>query len=101
MTPDNEKNFKGVMKKLKKAFEKHNSKMNFRLYKTGFGVIGTYYMVALEGVNRMESAKVGDENWELMKDDFGPLLKELRKYTWKNDEKTGWMRDDLGYMPAK
>jgi len=101
VTPDNEKNFEGVMKKLKKAFEKHNSKMNYRVYKTGFGVMGTYYMVAVEGVNRMESAKIGDENWELMKDDFGALLKELRKYTWKNEEKTGWMREDLGYMPAK
>jgi len=101
VTPENEKNFEGVMKNLKKAFEKHNSKMNFRVYKTGFGVMGTYYMVAIEGVSRMESAKAGDENWALMKDDFAALLKELRKYTWKNDEKTGWMREDLGYMPAK
>jgi hypothetical protein len=101
VTPENEKNFEGVMKNLKKAFEKHNSKMNYRIYKTGFGVMGTYYMVAVAGVNRMESAKLGDENWTLMKDDFAALLKELRKYTWKNNEKTGWMREDLGYMPTK
>ena len=101
VTPENEQNFEGVMKNLKKAFEKHNSKMNYRVYKTGFGVMGTYYMVAVAGASNMESAKSDDENWALMKDDFGPLLKELRKYTWKNNEKTGWMREDLGYMPAK
>jgi len=101
VTPENEQNFEGVMKNLKKAFEKHNSKMNYRVYKTGFGVMGTYYMVAVAGASNMESAKSDDENWALMKDDFGPLLKELSKYTWKNDEKTGWMREDLGYIPAK
>ena len=101
VTPENEKNFEEVLRNLKKTFEKHNSKMNYRLYKTGFGVMGTYYMVAVAGVNRMESAKLGDENWALMKDDFGALLKELRKYTWKSNEKTGWMREDLGYMPTK
>ena len=101
VTPENEKNFEGAMKNLKKTFEKHNSKLNYRIYKTGFGVMGTYYMVAIAGVNELESVKLGDENWTLMKDDFGPLLKELSKYTWKTDEKRGWMRDDLGYMPAK
>jgi len=101
VTPENEKNFEGVMKNMKKAFEKHNSKLNYRVYKSGFGVMGTYYMVAVAAANALESDKAGDENWTLMKDDFGPLLKELSKYTWKMNEKTGWMRDDLGFMPAK
>ena len=101
VTPENEKNFEGVMKNMKKAFEKHNSKLNYRVYKTGFGVMGTYYMVAVAAASALESEKAGDENWTKMKDDFGPLLKELSKYTWKMNEKTGWMRDDLGFMPAK
>ena len=63
--------------------------------------LGTYYMIALAAENEVGSAKLGDENWEVMKDDFGPLLKELSKYTWKTDEKRGWMRDDLAYWPAE
>lgn len=101
VTPEHNKGFVANLKKLKAAFEKHNSKMHYRVYKTGFGVMGTYYMIAVAGESNLESAKRGDENWELMKDDFEPLLKEMSKYTWKTDEKRGWMREDLGYIPAK
>lgn len=101
VTPEHNKGFVASLKKLKAAFEKHNSKMHYRVYKTGFGVMGTYYMIAVAGESNLESAKRGDENWELMKDDFEPLLKEMSKYTWKTDEKRGWMREDLGYIPAK
>lgn len=101
VTPENNKNFVATLKKLKASFEKHNSKMHYRVYKTGFGVMGTYYMVAVAAENNLESAKIGDENWKTMKDDFEPLLKELSKYTWKTNEKRGWMRSDLGYIPAK
>ena len=101
VTPENNKGFVASLKKLKASFEKHNSKIHYRVYKTGFGVMGTYYMIAVAGESNLESAKRGDENWELMKDDFEPLLKEMSKYTWKTDEKRGWMREDLGYIPAK
>ena len=101
VTPENDKGFREVLKKMKTAFEKHNSKIHYRVYKTGFGVMGTYYMIAVAAENSMESAKIGDENWTLMKDDFDPILKELGKHTWKTNEKRGWMREDLGYIPAK
>lgn len=101
VTPEHDKDFLMAVKNIKKAFEKHNSKMHFRVYKTGFGVMGTYYMIAVAGENSLEMAKAGDANWELMKEDFGPLLKELSKHTWKMEEKTGWMRPDLGYIPEQ
>ena len=101
VTPENDKSYAEVLKKMKAAFEKNNSKLHYRVYKTGFGVMGNYYMIAVAGESNLSSAKVGDDNWSLMKDDFDPLLKEMSKYTWKMDEKRGWMREDLGYMPAK
>ncbi len=63
--------------------------------------MGTYYMVVISGVNQEETANAGSKNWELMKGEFKPLLAEMGKYTWKNDEKTGWMRGDLSYIPKK
>jgi len=101
VTPENDKGFVETLKKIKASFEKHNSKLHYRVYKTGFGVMGTYYMIAVAAENNLESAKTGDENWSVMKDDFGPLLKEMSNHTWKTDEKRGWMREDLGYKPAK
>jgi len=101
VTPENEKGFAETMKKIKSTFEKHNSKINFRVYKSGFGVMGTFYMVAVASESESQGAQRGDENWELMKDDFEPLLNDLRKHTRKMEEKRGWMRPDLAYIPAK
>ena len=101
VTPENDKAYMGVLKKMKANFEKHNSKLHYRVYKSGFGMMGTHYMIAVAAESQMDSAKKGDENWTLMKDDFDPLLKEMSKHTWKMDEKRGWMRADLGYVPAK
>lgn len=101
VTPENDKGFVETLKKIKASFEKHNSKLHYRVYRTGFGVMGTYYMIAVAAANNLESAKTGDENWNTMKDDFGPLLKEMSNHTWKTNQKRGWMREDLQYIPAK
>ena len=99
VSPDNDKNFREVMKKIKAAFEKHNSKMHYRVYRSGFGVMGNYYMIAVASANPGDLFNLGSENWELMKDDFEPLLKEMNKYIYKAETKRGWMRPDMAYMP--
>jgi hypothetical protein len=101
VSPEHEKGFADTLKKIKAAFEKHNSKINYRVYKSGFGVMGTFYMIAVAAENAVQEAQRGNENWEMMKDDFDPLLDELNKHTMKMEEKRGWMRPDLAYMPAK
>jgi hypothetical protein len=101
VTPSNNEYFFTALKKIKNVFTKNKSKLDYRVYKTGFGVMGTYYMVVISGVDAEKMAKAGNENRELIKDDFEPLLAEMSKYTWKNDEKTGWMREDLSYTPKK
>jgi len=101
VTPEKDKGFAESMKKIKAAFEKHNSKIHYRVYKTGFGVMGTYYMIAVAGESEAKLAAAGDENRSLMKDDFEPLIKELNNHAYKKEEKRGWMRPDLGYAPAK
>jgi hypothetical protein len=101
ITPSNTKNFEAELKKIKDLFVKKNSKMDYRVYKTGFGTMGTYYMIVIAGKNAEEIAKSGSDNFETMKDEFPPLLAELSNYTWKQNEKTGWMRNDLSYVPKK
>ena len=63
--------------------------------------MGTYYMIAVAAENNVAAATNGEDNWNLMKEDFEPLLKELDQYTWKKDQKRGWIRPDLGYIPVK
>jgi hypothetical protein len=43
--------------------------------------------------------KKSSENWDVMKSDFEPLLKEMNKYTWKVETKRGWMRPEMAYKP--
>ncbi len=101
VTPSNTKNFEGALNKIKELFVSKKSKVDYRVYKTGFGVIGTYYMIVISGKNAEEIAKSQSENFETMKDEFPALLEDLSKYTLKQTEKTGWMRDDLSYVPKK
>lgn len=101
VTPENDKNFANSLKNIKESFEKHNSKVHYRVYKTGFGVMGTYYMIAVASESALARAKASDENRELMGGEFAGLLKELNKYVWKSDEKRGWIRSDLSYKPAQ
>jgi len=101
VSPSNNTNFVEALKKIKKVFVNKNSKMHYRVYKTGFGMMGNYYMIVVSAANAEEMAKSSRENWEMMKDQFKPLLTELNKYTLETNEKTGWMRDDLSYIPKK
>ena len=101
VTPENDKSFAENLKKIKELFTKKNSKMEYRIYKSGFGIMGTYYMVAIAAANGMEFEKNSSENWEAIKDDFGPLLDQMNKYTLRGEDKSGWIRSDLGYAPKK
>lgn len=99
VTPENDKKFAENLKKIKELFTEKNSKMEYRIYKSGFGIMGTYYMVAIAAASGMEFEKISSENWEAIKDDFGPLLDQMNKYTLSVEDKSGWMRSDLGYTP--
>lgn len=101
VTPEENEAYLEGLKKIKSAFEKHNSKVHYRVYKSGFGVMGDYYMIAVSGESEAQSAQRGDENWELMKEDFEPLIKDLNKHIYKFEQKRGWMRPDLAYSPAE
>jgi hypothetical protein len=99
VTPENDKNFSDNLKKIKELFTNKNSKMEYRIYKSGFGVMGTYYMVAIAAENGQNFEKESDENWENISEEFKPLLEQMNKYTLKSYEKSGWMRPDLAYSP--
>lgn len=99
VTPENQKSFAENLQKIKDLFTKKNSKMEYRIYRSGFGVMGTYYLVVLSGKNGEDFEKMSSVNWENMKAEFEPLLDQMNKYTLKGEEKSGWMRPELSYLP--
>ncbi len=101
VTPSNEKAYLEVLKEIKDMFANKNSKLNYRIYSTGFGTIGKYYLVVIEGEDPVQLETLAAENWKMMGEDFEPLFKKIRSKVAKTDEKTGWMRADLSYLPKK
>ena len=101
VTPSNIKNFVEVRKKMKKLFTKYNSKIHHIVYKSGFGVMGTYYLVVGSDINPAERGKNMHENFKIMWEEYKPLDIEIRKYTLREDEKTGWFIRSMSYIPKK
>ena len=101
VTPSNEKEYVEALKEIKELFIKKNSKMNYRIYSTGFGTMGKSYLIVIEGESPLQLETLAAENWESMGEDFAPVVVKIRDKILKRDEKSGWMRDDLSYIPKK
>ena len=75
--------------------------MNYRIYSTGFGTMGKSYLIVIEGESPLQLETLAAENWESMGEDFAPVVVKIRDKILKRDEKSGWMRADLSYIPKK
>ena len=54
------------MKGVKDLFATKNSKEYYRIYRSGFGVTDSYYMVAIAAKDEIDSATRGKANDELL-----------------------------------
>lgn len=82
---------------IKKMFEEKGSKMHYRVYKSGFGNMDTYYMVAIAAKNPEEMARMQVENQKLLGESGAKAFEKAMKYTTKYETVTGMMRPDLQY----
>lgn len=101
VSPANQKGYMAGMKKIKELLAKNNAKLEYRVYRTGLGVMDSYFMIAFAAESGAAFEQIMDETWEATKDEFGPLITGLRKSISRSEEKSGWMRGDLGYAPKK
>ena len=97
VTPSNQKAYIEGLKKIKELFVKKNSKLNYRIYSTGFGIMGKYYLIVFEGEDPVKFETLAAENWEDIGEDLMPLVKKTQANVFRTEEKTGWMRSDLSY----
>lgn len=97
VSPGNRAVVKEKMKAVKAMFAKNGSKVYYRVYKSGFGSDGEYYLVAVASKDPVDDAEKGKANNELFGDEgkkvFGELFSNLLKY----EDISGWIRSDLGY----
>ena len=89
------------MKEVKAVFERINSKEYYRVYRSGFGADGEYYMVAIAYKDPVDQAQKSKANNALMNDDDKKVFDNLFKNLLKYDAIEGWIREDLAYSPKK
>lgn len=91
------KAFKGV----KDMYEQKGSKMHYRVYRSGFGNMDSYFMVALSDKDGVSFETRGAENDALLGEDAAAVFGEVMKYATGIEEITGRMRPDLAYSPKE
>ncbi|WP_242205825.1 hypothetical protein [Aestuariivivens insulae] len=100
-TPENAKNLREAMKGVKDMFAAKGSKNHYRVYRTGFGIMDNYYLVAVSSKDEIDSAQKSKANQELLGPERFDVFGKVLKYASKMEEVTGEIRHDLSYMPKQ
>lgn len=100
-TPENYANLRDAMKAVKDMFATKGSKVHYRVYHTAFGVMDSYFMVAVSSKDDVDSATSAKENREVLGPNRGETFGNMMKYVSKFEEYTGNIRPDLSYSGNK
>ncbi|MBT8185542.1 MAG: hypothetical protein KJN76_11930 [Eudoraea sp.] len=99
-TPGNRAAVKEKVKAIKELFERKGSKLHYRVYRSGFGTRGEFYMVAVAAKDAADYANKVAENNESLGEEwvntYNSFISTLEKY----EVFEGTMRPDMGYAPA-
>ncbi|MCA0133685.1 hypothetical protein [Winogradskyella alexanderae] len=97
VTPSNRAVVKEKLEKIKAMFTKNNSKMHYRVYKSGFGTESEYYLVSVAAKDEMHMAEKGKAHEDLMGEDGKNMMFEMFQTILSIEEMEGYMRPDLAY----
>lgn len=99
VSPGNRALIKEKMMAVKDLFAKKGSKEYYRVYESGFGTNGEFYMVAIAAKDEVDYAQKGLENQTLLGEEGNQVLGDLFSHLLKYEEHVGMMRPDLAYAP--
>ncbi len=100
-TPGNRAIVKEKVQAIKDLFESKGSKLNYRVYRSGFGTRGEFYMVAIAAKDAVDYASKIAENNELMGEDWLNTYNDFMGSLEKHESFEGRMRPDMAYIPEK
>ena len=100
-SPQNSAAMRDAMKGVKALFESKNSTSYYRVYRSGYGNMDSYYMVAIAAKDAVEAEQRGAANDKLLGEEAGPVFQKVIGLTLRMEEFTGSIRPDLGYQPKK
>ncbi len=85
---------------IKAALAAKTSPLHYRVYRSGFGVVGSYVLVAFAAPDAAAFHNTLKINRQLMGEEFEKLLDEFRDLCNSYEEVEGMIRNDLSYTPA-
>lgn len=99
VTPQNFQKVLDLAKEFKQIYQKNNSKEYYRVYRSGFGTIGQFILVAVSAKSAEDFERRRKENKALIGDLTAPLYTELYNSIIKVESLNGFIRNNLSYHP--
>ncbi len=100
MTPGNRALVKDKMKAVKEMFANKGSKVYYRVYRSGFGTRGEFYMVAVAAKDEVDYAQNAMANDLLLGEDGRKTMQDLFSSLLNYEEFLGQMRPDMAYSAS-
>ncbi len=97
VTQENQKKLAEKAKAIKALYAEKGIKSYYRVYRSGFGTMGPYFMVVSSAKNASEWEARSAENRKLLGPEMGELLNQALKLTLRFESVSGWIRPDLSY----
>jgi hypothetical protein len=100
-SPQNGAAMRDAMSDVKAMFESKKSTSDYRVYRSGFGNMDSYYMVAVAAKDPIEMEQNGAANDKLLGADAQVVFGKVLSLALSMEEYTGYIRPELGYTPKK
>lgn len=97
--PGNKGTVQEKMRAIRKMYEQKGSKLNYRVYRSGFGTRGAFYMVAIAAKDAGDYAAKIARNNELMGEDWQNAYYDFMSALEEYEAFEGRMRPDMAYSP--
>lgn len=98
-TPANGVAVKENAKAIKQLFESNGSKLEYRVYRSGFGTRGAFYMVAIAAKDAGDYAKKIADNNALLGEEWAKTFNKFMGALLDYEQLEGRVRPDMGYSP--
>lgn len=101
VTPSTAGVVRDKLKAIKDLYVKKGSKEYFRVYHSGYGTLGEYFLVAVSAKDEQSYAMQADTNRKLLGDEMKPLMDDLWNNISRYDPMTAYIVSDLSYTAKK
>lgn len=99
--PRDASEMRDAMKAVKTMFEDKKSELYYRVYRSGFGTMGSFYMVAVSAKDAVEIEQKGAANDQLLGEGAKAIFGKVYGLSLKFEEYAGNIRPDLSYAPKE